>query len=306
MDKNEKIDLIYIMSPSYSGSTLLTTLLADNQKISTVGELKASALGNINEYYCSCGSKITDCGFWVELSKYINDLGHDFSFENVGTHFGSEGTFTDRWLRSIVRGKGVEGIRAWLLETFPSYKHSLHRILDQNEAVIDFITKEDGTNIFLDGSKDPNRLLHLMRSNRWNIKVIYLTRDGRGVCNSYMRHVGVEMKVAAQEWLSKCEEMDNAVRYFSDDKVLKLKYESLCGDVMGVLNDIYKFIGIDGSSDINRRSDGDKHLLGNNMRLVSISSIKIDEKWRDMLTKTDLEIFAEKCGDMQQKLGYSL
>ena len=51
-------DLIYIMSPSFSGSTLLTFLMGAHPSVATVGELKATSLGDIDEYDCSCGSRI--------------------------------------------------------------------------------------------------------------------------------------------------------------------------------------------------------------------------------------------------------
>ena len=42
-------DLVYILSPSYSGSTLLTFLLNTHPEIATIGELKAQALGNLGD-----------------------------------------------------------------------------------------------------------------------------------------------------------------------------------------------------------------------------------------------------------------
>ena len=49
-----------------------------------------------------------------------------------------------------------------------------------------------GGQVFLDGSKDSARLLHYLRSGEWDIKVIYLQRDGRGVTNSYVKHDRVD------------------------------------------------------------------------------------------------------------------
>jgi hypothetical protein len=304
VEQKKKVQLLYIMSPSYSGSTLLTSLIAENPTISTVGELKASALGDVSEYSCSCGTKITECEFWLNLTEYMQSLNKTFSLDDFGTHFRSANKLTDILLRAVVRGGVIEGVRKFLLKNLTFARDRLEGVLQQNKDIIDYITAQEQTKVFLDGSKDPNRLLHLMRSGYWDIKIIYLTRDGRGVCNSYMKHVGVPMDVAAHEWLVKCEEMNNVLRYFDDSNVLKIKYEGLCEDAKGTLRSIYSFINVEFDRWNPEVINSNKHLLGNNMRLVSINEIKLDEKWRDLLSENDLSIFYKNCSKMQKQLGY--
>jgi len=57
----EPIRLVYIMAASHSGSTLLAMLLNSHPEICTVGELKATSLGDPDSYYCSCRNKIREC-----------------------------------------------------------------------------------------------------------------------------------------------------------------------------------------------------------------------------------------------------
>ena len=59
--------LLYILAPSFSGSTLLTYLLAQHPRVATVGELKATRMGSIDEYRCSCGEPMRTCEFWQAL-----------------------------------------------------------------------------------------------------------------------------------------------------------------------------------------------------------------------------------------------
>ena len=56
MDKDGKVNfvrLVYILAASHSGSTLLAMLLGSHPDVCTVGELKATSLGNVEEYLCS-------------------------------------------------------------------------------------------------------------------------------------------------------------------------------------------------------------------------------------------------------------
>ena len=47
---SERPRLLYILAPSYSGSTLLTYLLSQHDAIATVGELKATSRGDLDTY----------------------------------------------------------------------------------------------------------------------------------------------------------------------------------------------------------------------------------------------------------------
>ena len=59
--------LVYILAASHSGSTLLGMLLAAQPDVCTVGELKLTALGDVERYVCSCGQRIRECTFWQEI-----------------------------------------------------------------------------------------------------------------------------------------------------------------------------------------------------------------------------------------------
>jgi len=100
--------LVYILASSYSGSTLLTLLLANHPEISTIGELKASALGDVGKYVCSCGRPILECRFWKQVGAKMAAMGAEFRLEDFGTHFRASGPVCDRILRASLRGKVFE------------------------------------------------------------------------------------------------------------------------------------------------------------------------------------------------------
>lgn len=292
------------MSPSYSGSTLLTFLLANHPSISTIGELKASALGDVNQYTCSCGEKILECGFWAKVVQGMSERGFNFSLNRFGTHFRSQNYLVDRILRATVHGDFIEKARQWAMGFVPGCKAERDDILRKNKELIDVVCEIQGGECYLDGSKDPVRLKHFYESGIWDIKVVFLVRDGRGVANSYMNHVGVSMEVAASEWLLKCREMNRIRRLIPEDQLLFVRYEDLCRQTDETLKDLLVFSGLDADQFSGEFGESPQHILGNAMRLRSSGEIKLDEKWRKMLSKDDLATFNRIGGEMNTSFGY--
>lgn len=298
-------DLIYIMSPSYSGSTLLTFLMAMHPEIATVGELKATSMGSIDEYVCSCGEKINQCGFWGDVTKRMNERGQKFSLADFGTHFSSDDYLCGRFLRAGVHGALVEKVRGLAINILPNCSATYKATLEQNRALIDTITSLQGATAFLDDSKDPVRVKYFLESGYWNVKIIYLTRDGRGTTNSYMKHYNAGMNEAIVQWLSKCNEMDAVIQNLDGDSFIKIRYEDLCENPESTLKKIFSYANLDSSTVASDFKTVKHHILGNSMRLGSSGEIRLDEKWKSALTEADLKEFEKMGGAMNARLGYS-
>lgn len=298
-----KSDLVYIMAPSFTGSTLLTYLLAMHPEIATIGELKASAMGDINVYTCSCGSLIRECVFWQKVCESAEKKGISFSLDKFNTHFRYRNRLCDRLLSAGVRDPLLETIRNIGFSILRKCRNKRDDIILQNRNLIKIITDLQGGSVFLDGSKDPIRLKYFMDSANWNIKVLYLIRDGRGTTNSYMRHNNVPMEIAAKEWVHThqgCDRMKNML----GDACLTMHYEDLCRDPDVILSKMYDFIGLDadlGSTDFR---SVEHHILGNAMRMTSTSGIRLDEKWRQALSGDDLQVFEKIAGKTNLSYGY--
>ncbi len=301
---NDGQPLTYIMSPSYSGSTLLTFLLANHPEIATIGELKASAIGDVNAYTCSCGDHFTSCEFWQQMVVAMRRRGREFSLDQFGTHFRTRSAVVDRLLRATVRGAVFEHARTLATCLMPSCRSVRDDIIEQNRVFIEETKRIQAASHFLDGSKDPIRLKHFHDSGRWNIKVIRLVRDGRGVANSYMKHVGVSMGVAAEEWALKCREMSHVMARLPKGRVLTVHYEDLCRNTPEVLENILTFMGLDASDFPSDYDHAKHHILGNSMRLRSSGEVRLDEKWRRMLSDDDLRQFDSIGGRVNRELGY--
>jgi hypothetical protein len=295
--------LAYIMGPNYSGSTLLTLLLADHPDIATVGELKATSMGDITSYNCSCGELLTACSFWNEVKQLLLKKGQNFTFNDFKTHFRDKNhPFTDRLLRAALRGSFFEAIRDIGFMLSPAARKTKQEIIEQNKELIEILCTLQQAKIFLDDSKEPVRLKFLLTADLWDIRAIHLIRDGRGVTNSYMRHNKASMVKAAQEWTHTQQECDRMSKLLGSRRCLTVHYEDLCQEPAKTLTTIYQFLEL--QPELSTSSTRTKHIMGNQMRLGSLQDIRIDEKWKQALSHEDLQTFTATAGELNHIHGY--
>ena len=301
--------LVYILSPSFSGSTLLTLLLAQHRQIVTMGELKATSMGELADYQCSCGAAIQGCDFWREVIHEVAARGGAFSLAQFGTHFRSRHAGYDRVLRARVRGPLFESVRRQLLKSVPGLAREYRQVMAQNRMLIEVIQRQQGADIFLDGSKDPQRLLYFLRSGHWSIDVIRLHRDGRAQSHSQRLKARGQLGFgeAAREWATTIGEMARVCEAVPDGRLHTLDYESLCRDPAAEMARIWRFLQVPALDrdwqQIDLKSP-EQHILGNNMRTKSQITIKLDEKWRDQVNDGELQLFEQRAGRVNRALGY--
>lgn len=301
LQTDKKPTMIYIMSPSYSGSTLLTFLMANHSEISTIGELKATSLGNISKYNCSCGSPFLECDFWINLQKGLQADGVQFQADNFGTNFSSEHGFSNKLLSSRVRGQLFESIRMALLKFGPS-SAEYKKILERNKLIADKVCELQGGHVFMDGSKNCNRLVYFANAGLWNLKVVNLVRDERGQLCSLMRREKSSMAEAIERLIQVRKEQKTTLSIIGKENYISINYSELCKNTLSSLNQIYRFVGISAVADANL-SKNKHHILGNSMRLSNVDEIRIDERWKQDLSETDLQVYGPYAGKINSILG---
>ncbi|MBA2433794.1 MAG: sulfotransferase [Chthoniobacterales bacterium] len=297
-------ELLYILSPSFSGSTLLTFLLAAHPEIATVGELKASAIGDVESYRCSCGALLKQCDFWRKVKTGMKKSGVEFDFDDFGTHFTSGPAWFRRLVRLGARNPLLSQSSSQLLRIVPFCRSRLERTIGQNRILIDLIASIQGGRIFLDASKDPERLTQLLLSKQWKIRVVHLLRDGRGVSSSYKKHHNVDMKSAAAEWLRTERACVHVAARMARKDVLTVKYEDVCREPQRTIEEIFAFAGLVHGISVNGAIPESGHVLGNAMRLSGGKRILLDERWRTELLPCDLRVFDAIGGDLNRRRGY--
>ncbi len=292
------------MGTANCGSTLLTKVLARHPELATIGELKASAIPDIETYQCGCGERLLACGFWEAVAEKCRAQGFEFSVRNFKTRIQSEQKLADRILKPTIHGSVLESLRSLAMTIYPAAKNGYRESLKRNVILIDAICEVENNPAFLDGSKDPTRAVHFARSGLFDVRVIHLVRDGRAVVSSYKkRHPDHANNI--KMWKDKTEECERAKKYMPEGSVKRFRYEDFCANPNDILREMLEFCGVDASVDLLDDSQvAPQHIIGHGMRLSGIGQISERKEWPKSLTKDELELFEQRGGTVNRQYNY--
>jgi hypothetical protein len=321
--------LAYILSASHSGSTLLSMLLGAHSQIATIGEMKlaAGAMGDLHQYRCSCGRLIQECGFWQRIEEGMAARGVEFALANAGTDYRTaRSSYVRRLLAPMHKGRILEAIRDAALNLAPAWREHLVRTHKRNAVLAATVSEIAKAQVIIDSSKVGIRLKYLLRNGELDVKVIRLIRDGRAVALTYMDPAGfadakdptrragglggerekerLTMTQAAYEWRRSMEEAEHILRTLDPSRWIEIRYEDYCRESDAALSRLHEFLGVDPGRQPRRFRDVEQHVVGNGMRLDTTSEIRLDERWKEHLTKADLHLFDQIAGRMNRHYGY--
>jgi hypothetical protein len=301
--------LVFIGGSGRSGSTLMELLLNRNSLIRSVGEFfRLNQYARTNMEPCTCGRPVMDCPFWLDVQEELqrvvgmpSDPKLLTSFDvNIPKH--EHGMVTNLVQQvSLVLGN------PWLHRSISSrFLRRTNQAVKDSLAVHEAIRRVTRCPVILESTKLPRRLKELYLADPSSFKLIYLIRDGRAVAASAMRRVGMDMKSAAGEW-----ERWNRRSWWAQLTVpaqqkTRIRYEDLCQSPEPTLQSICDFLEIPFEKSMLELRKSESHSLGGNpMRFrQEESKIRLDERWREQLTKKDLDIFDSVAGQMNRRFGY--
>ena len=321
--------LAYILAASHSGSTLLSMLLGSHPQIATIGEMNLSpqAMGDLDRYRCSCGQFIRQCGFWQRVPEAMRRRGVAFDLACAGTDYRSvQSPYARRLLRPMHRGKLAEGIRDVGLSLSPAWRAALPEVDRRNAALASTVAELAGAQVVVDSSKVGLRLKYLLRNPDLDVKVIRLVRDGRAVALTYMDPAGfadasdpskraggtggdrraerLSMHQAAYEWRRCMEEAEHVLRGLDCPRWLEVRYEDYCREPEETLAQLHRFLDVEPGAQPGEFRSVEQHVVGNGMRLDTTSEVRLDERWRGILTEPDLQAFDAIAGETNRQYGY--
>lgn len=322
------VRVAYILSASHSGSTLLTMLLGAHPDVCTIGELKATNLEDPGRYRCSCGSLIRECPFWSKVRDGMAARGYDFDLAQAGTHFGNPpSAYARRLHRPLHRRAGLEWARDAALALSPAWRGYRRETQRRNLALMETVLELTEAEVIVDSSKIGLRLKYLLQNPELDVYVIRLIRDGRGVALTYVspaefadasdpslrgggmggdrRSERLTMSQAAREWRRSNEEGAHALARVAPSRQTRVHYETLCGEPEATLRTLFEFLGVDPDRMVTDFRAAPQHVIGNGMRLDTTSEIRLDDRWRSVLSEEDLRTFEAVAGDLNRRLGYT-
>jgi hypothetical protein len=304
-------------------------LLGSHPQIVTIGELNLSprAMGPLDRYRCSCGEFIRQCRFWHKVKEGMAARGVAFDIADAGTDYGAvKSRYARRLLRPMHRGRFLESLRDAALGLSPTWKKQLPEIHRRNAALASTVLEIMKAEVIVDSSKCGLRLKYLLRNPELHVKVIRLLRDGRAVALTYMNPAGfadardpnrreggmggdrenqrLPMAQAAYEWRRCVEAEENALRCLTPSQWIEVRYEDYCKAPDAALNRLEQFLGVEPGRHPKEFRTVQQHVVGNGMRLDTTSEIRLDERWKSVLTANDLRIFDRVSGKMNRRYGY--
>lgn len=300
-----KINLLYLVSAPYSGSTLVSFLLGSHRSIASAGELSGpDPRIKPEDHQCSCGVPTAKCPFWNEIQHRLTRKGLPFSILEQNKGWQCAGNrYLHHALTRTLYPAFLDKLQGSIVTRVRPFKQRVVNFLSTNLAVMKEIMDYYGACVFLDTSKDIDRLQILKRAPGVEVKVLHLVRDGRGQTSSKVRR-GTDMGQAAKSLVRFDNQAQNLEHLAGPGRYLRVRYEDICREPERNLGRIASFAGLDPDGFPENFKKQDTHHLGNPMRFTFKGQIELDERWRTELTDQQLQTFYRTAGDRNKRYDY--
>lgn len=312
---------LYIMSSPRGGSTLLSLALGRHSSIANLGEVSfIPKLLSLDEL-CTCGEMLSQCDSWALVFERLaassgvdmRTAPYDLHLDDVMKYKGGTGkidhSHQTRWrmMRSKLRGAvDTAALRlspgAGSLVTLPSIAIGAENTLSLYRAATEVWQKD----VVIDASKLPRKAVHLYNKSPDDVRIVHLTRDSRGVCASRKSHMPLES--AAKRWNYYHSTTLNLLeKWVRPEHRVRLKYEDFVADPEKHLRELCQWVEIPYSEHmLNFDHYVSEHSAGGNPTRFKFSEgiRPVDERWREVLSKEDIQTLDRVNGELNQRLNY--
>lgn len=277
---------VFLASSPYSGSTLLSFLLASHPQVSTISDVSGHRRRHqMATFRCSCGELMTACAFWTRLQDRMRERGlanFDLADFRMGFDGAIHGPLARVQARSL-RWSALEHARDRVLAPLGAAR-AMRDVATRSWTLANAVMDLSGSDVFVDASKERLRIRYLERYLPVRPKVIHLVRDVRGVVDSTVRRgrLAESPERIARGWARTNHSIRRQLDELPAERTLRIAYEDLCTDVPGVMRGAFAFMGVDPDAALAPIGQ-DQHMLGNQMRLSAPSDVQLDERWRQAL-----------------------
>ena len=317
--------IVFIIGAGHSGSTLLAKALNAHSQIFAMSEISQFYDELKNEIaHCGCGTKLLDCPFWKDINGRLKaKIG--YGIKDIPNNF--------RISRDPDKNGIVDKIYfkiSWFTATiFIMNPKLINERLKNIKELFDAIIEKTGNRYLVDSSKSARWAFLLgkfLRRNGYQIKLIHLVRDGRGVLYSYSKgYYKVKLKnpktdeyemqtfysdkKRSKESIVKLWKFDNFAASFhkliNNKRYYFQRYEDFAKQPKNSLKSILAFLGLPYEEEMLDLNRYDNHMVsGNASRINAERILKPFENWKKKLSRDELAYFQIKGGWLNKKLGY--
>lgn len=252
--------VIFILGTGHCGSTLLDLILGSHSKMFSLGEVYRVVSSDPPVPICDICEE--DCEFWKPtLLKSIQNI------------------YTDNLPKQIGRKLGVlEAIEvSFYKKLFEASKN----------------------NILIDSSKNPgwiSRNGRKLRSSNIEPVLIYLSRDGRAVVNSYFRKYPERgLEGISHNWNSRITAINECYDSWLSESKIHIRYKDLAKSPISTIKKLMEFIQLPFEEEMMRFWEHDHHLVNGNAGTKSmLLKFKDANKHKQWVEANDKEYYREK------------
>jgi len=200
------------------------------------------------------------------------------------------------------------GARAYLpapLGRLAPMPPAYHSAIRNKMRLFRIISQAWGKRVVVDSSKNPWEAVELANRFPEQVKVLLVTRDGRGVYLS-RRTSGFDREASVLEWAKYYRNAAPMLREkINPANIMQLRYEDFASDPENMGRKLCSFVGMDYDPVMLDFSNGERHMAnGNDTRFNSNKGIRLDERWRRELVGEELAYFESRGGSVNHMLGY--
>lgn len=307
--------VLYFVGTSFTGSTLSAFMLNLHPQIVSVGEAAGPARGRearvkSGEYRCSCGAPLAECPFWTSVGEEMGSRGLPFDLANWDLRFDPDGNLARRLRTSSLRSNLADDLRDAVILRTPGLGKRLRALAHRNEAMMASVCAVAGKPVFADTSKEVYRARCLDRLTDVQPHVVHLVRDPLGFVASKKSRKeknprGAELGNAIGYWNRRSAQVERFFATLPPERRLRVRYEDLCEDPEREFGRICRLVGLEPLPGPYDFLTGDHHIIGNRMRLASSSEVTLDERWRSILSRDEVEAVRRKTSRHREKFGYA-
>jgi Sulfotransferase family len=314
---------VYIVSSPHGGSTLFSHVLGKHPDAQNLGEVSfIPKLLSLNEP-CSCGTGIRDCAWWGKVFTTFRGVsGTDLRQSPYGVYFGDapkpksgSGLIDHRYQTRLryammkLRGAVDTATVLYAPRTVGLRRASMGSIaLGADNTLAFYAAAADctGARLIIDASKMPRKAAQLYCADPTRVRIVHLTRDGRGVVASRKSYMPATQ--AARRW-SHYHRLSQRLleRWVPTAHRIRLSYEEFAAHPEATLRQVFDWLDMSYSDQcLQFGDDVPAHSAGGNpARFEMAGGIRAaDERWRSALSEQELLDFERTAGQLNRQLGY--
>jgi hypothetical protein len=307
MASPEKIRVAFLAALGHTGTTLMALFMDGHPQIASVGETVPTRFNQIRKgrnLLCSCGERYADCKFWRPLFQELTNRGIDFSPTNWAIDYRYKNDLLHSLLTRYSRRAAVKPLQDWAGRYLPVHAQRMRKVDDANLLFTRALLARTGRSVLFDTSKYFWRLHRLLQMPEFDVQVVKLVRDVRGVASSAKRR-GQSVDWAATSWLNYQATIAYVTRNVPSEKVFFLRLEDLCADPRLWQQRLYSFLRVDVIEPPHAIVPREHHVMGNRVRKQKQLIIREPEHWKHRLTADEVARVMRLAGDQNERLGYA-